>query len=220
MKKDLSWYAGCEFDNEILIVGAGGMLRENYSAVGEWVCENHPTIIGVNKMTDFFIPDYHLWTNEQRYQEQRNCIRPESEMIFGKGLMQKMPYYVGDYIEVDYGSHPGNKYAFKGGKLYGHYRTAGVLAIAVANVLNLGSRHIYVVGMDGFTLYDEKELKDGKGNHHCYGKGYTDDATYEECKFKDDLVLDGLRKLSTFGINFSIITPTVFNEFYENRIGI
>jgi len=221
MKKELSWYAGCEAGNDILIVGAGGTLRTHYEQIQKFIEKINPTIIGINKMTDFVLPHYHLWTNNQRLQDQKDCIIPESHVMLGQYIRESVRKDVtDDYIELRYVSAPWLKHSFRGGCLCGHFRNAGVLAIAVANVLNSGNGNIYIVGMDGFATHSEQDLKDGNESHHCYGKGFTDDATYEECIKKDALIYDGLQNLDKAGIYFKIITPTGYSKFYADIMGI
>ena len=221
MKKMLSWYTGCERGNNIMIIGAGASLRKYITPIKYHIANNNFVTIGINKMTDFIVPDYHLWTNNQRFRDQMGCISPSSELMLGCGLSDYLVSRVAtDYIEIKYKSEKTLSNNFHAGVLYGHYRTAGVLAIAVANLLNGGDGKILVVGMDGFTLYRFDNLINKKENHHCYGAGFTNDATYQECIVKDKLVLDGLQDLKKSGVDFNIVTPTKYNEFYDDVLGL
>ena len=82
---------------------------------------------------------------------------------------------------------------------------------------------ISVVGNDGYTLYSKKDLKSKKYAQHCYGKGLTDGFTYEYCRKKDWDKYKTLRLLYKYGKNrygfgFEIITPTLYQEFYNPNI--
>jgi len=79
-------------------------------------------------------------------------------------------------------------------------------------------KEISIVGMDGYTLHSQQEIGKKKKNQHCYGKGHTDDSTWEECVAKDKMVYESLRSLKDFGINFHILTPTVFKDFYTKGV--
>lgn len=164
-------------------------------------------------MSHLFTPELHLWTNKKRFKTFYNCISPESKVIFGCNIPEVLirKYYKGDFWRVNYIDKEGADFRIDNRSIYGHFRTAGVLAIAVAYAL--GAEDIYIAGMDGYTLYDEKSLNKKSKSHHCYGHGYTDDATWKECVIKDRLVYAALKKLKK-NINFSIITPTKFSEFY------
>ena len=71
--------------------------------------------------------------------------------------------------------------------------------------------------MDGFTLYSKEDLLSKKVNHHCYGAGYTDDASWNEEVFKDKMVDEGLHALKKYGVDFRILTPTKFKDFYNPK---
>jgi len=215
----LSWYENTEQDRDFVIVGAGDGTRKYYQKIRHFIKDERLVTIGINKMTDFFIPDYHLWTNNQRLHDQRNCIRSQSKLMLGIGIVESLRAAVGgDYIQVNYKSEPGVPYRYIGGILYGHFRIAGVLAIAIAKVL--GAKRIYAVGFDGFCLHTRKDLINGEGNQHCYGNGFTDDATYEQCIVKDKLTREGMQLLRVAGVNFNIITPTVHSKFFKDVMGI
>lgn len=219
IKKELSAYAGCEIYRDIMIIGAGASLKNYEDVIVKFVSVKNLILIGVNKMTDFLIPDYHLWTNNQRLCDQRGCINPSSVLMLGCGITESLVKEVAkSHVKINYRSSPHLTPSVVGGVIFGHYRTAGLLAIMVAHILNSGSGRIYVVGMDGFCLHTEKELRDGKKDQHCYGKGFTDDATYKECAEKDQLIQNGLNSLLSAGVNFSIITPTKYDNHYDSNV--
>ena len=74
------------------------------------------------------------------------------------------------------------------------------------------AKHICIAGMDGYTLHSKKELKTKKSSQHCYGKGYTDDCDWDKCVQKDSAVQSILDEMKLNGIDFNIITPTVFKN--------
>lgn len=221
--RKLSDCLDCEKGLTFLVIGAGGTLTEYEKPIKKFINANSPVTIGINYMTAFCIPNYHLWTNKQRYRDFGGCINTKSKMMFGSGLSEKLirEHFKGDYISVDYvnslsQASKETSVEYKDGKIYGYFRTAGCLAIVIARLF--GAKNIYVVGMDGFTLHTRERLENQSRNHHCYGKGYTDDATWEQCVEKDRLVYENLNAVAAFGAKFKILTPTKFKKFYEPQI--
>jgi hypothetical protein len=201
----------------VMVIGAGGSLREYRDKILKYIEDNNIVTIGINCMTSMCVPDYHLWTNTQRFRDQNSCISEKSKMLFGCGLSKDLirKHYKGEYEVIDYDGRSQSFVSYEDGKIKGNFRTAGILAIMVVHVK--GAKKIDIVGMDGFTLYSKKDLDKKKHNQHCYGSGHTDDAIWEQDLKKDELVYDGLRALEKYGINFRILTPTKFEYFYDPK---
>ena len=207
-----------EKGSTIIIAGSGGSIKEYQWRIMDYAERCNAKILGINYMTNLCIPNYHLWTNKQRYRDLGFCVDDSSVLMFGSGIPEKLirKHYQKDYITIDYVDKKGEKFGYKGGVIHGHFRTAGTLAIMVAYIM--GAENIHIVGMDGYTLYSREELEKGDKNHHCYGEGYTDDASWERCKKKDKKVYSALRGLNEYGIDFDILTPTKFKDFYNKDI--
>jgi len=212
----------CQKGKAAVVIGAGGTLREYEKPIKKFLNQDNVFTIGINNMTAFHVPTYHLWTNKQRWRDFGSCIDGEkSKLMFGAGLPEKLirKHFRGDYTVVNYTdslskAEKESGIGYRDGKIYGHFRTAGCLAIVIAHLL--GASDIYVVGMDGFTLHTRDELESQNKNHHCYGSGYTDDATWEQCVEKDRLVYENLNAIDAYGAKFKIVTPTKFEKFYKN----
>ena len=204
-----------EKGKNIIVVGAGSTVREYQDKIESFIHNREAVTIGINKITDFIVPKYHIWTNRQRWGAFGSCISRKSELLFGSSIKKQAihKYYKGKVNRLSYTDRDGLKVDYKNGKICGHFRTAGCLAVMVAHVM--GAKNIFIVGMDGFTLHREKDVKSGKASHHCYGKGYTDDAGWEACVLKDKLVDQALHNMSDYGVSFKIITPTKFVDFYD-----
>jgi len=204
-------------DKNVMIIGAGGSSVQYHDKILEYIKNNDIVTIGINCMTSICVPDYHLWTNTQRFRDQNSCISEKSKMLFGCGLSKDLirKYYKGDYEVVDYDGRSQSFVSYNNGNIKGNFRTAGILAIMVAHVK--GARKIDIVGMDGFTLYSKKDLDTKKQNQHCYGAGYTDDASWEQDLIKDEMVDMGLKSLKDYGVYFRILTPTKFKDFYDPK---
>lgn len=210
-----------------LIVGAGSSTKIYLKGIRDYITKTIPTVIGINNITEYFIPHYHLWTNTQRFRTYGKYIVPCSNLLLGSNIPLKViNNVIGDVIEINgvtknreytlinYTDKEGIPIDYKKGKIYGYYRTAGCLAIMIANIM--GASEINIVGMDGYSKYEYKDLESGNESQHCYGKGFTDTATWETCIKKDKLINGVLKNIKNYGINFKIITPTKYGEFYDS----
>jgi len=212
-------YKGVKHD-KIMIVGSGPSLNTWQDQILKFIKKEQCTLIGVNKMTSLCHPDYHLWTNKQRYRDLGGCINPKkSTMMFGHGIPKKLirKHFKGDYISVVYSNDKrySERPRLKEKHLRGGFRTAGVLAIAIAYLME--GKQIWVVGMDGYTLQPKSRLIRHKRSQHCYGSGFTDDASWEKCLEKDRVVSQELDCLSKF-VAFEILTPTKFKKHYRSLL--
>lgn len=200
-------------DRHVIIIGAGHTIKQYKNQILKYIEKNSALTIGINMMTSLCVPNYHLWTNKQRYKTQYHCIDKKSKLLFGNSLSDKLvrKYWEGDFERINHINDKSAAISYNKGVIRGNFRTAGILAIMIAHVR--GANKIDVVGMDGFTLYNKKDVIKKRANQHCYGKGHTDDASWEECLEKDRLVDDGLHALKDYGVEFEIITPTKFKDF-------
>tara|TARA_Y100000310_G_scaffold329515_1_gene399530 strand:+ start:1398 stop:2048 length:651 start_codon:yes stop_codon:yes gene_type:complete len=207
-------------DKNFVIVGAGETLSTYKDPILSFIKDNKAVTIGINRMTGVITPDYHLWTNRQRWGKYGSCVKASSKLILGPSITSKyaQKHYRGKYDRIDYADKKGTPFEFKGEQIRGYFRTAGVLAIALAHIM--GAKEVFIVGMDGYTLHDKRSLKKEKFNQHCYGAGHTDDSSWKECAEKDHIVYGRLSELQDSGIEFSILTPTVFDKFYKNKLNL
>jgi len=206
-----------EIDN-IVIVCAGSTLKKDKDALLRFVAKNNSVTIGVNNMSSLLIPDYHIWTNSGRLKEFGNCISNESSLFLGKNITSDLlnKYDNKKSFLVSYSDKRKTKYRYKRGNISGYFRTAGCLSIMISHLL--GAKKIYVAGMDGYTFIDKKSIENKTSSQHLYGKGNTDKTTWDQCVEKDKIVDNILNGLKNYGIKFSIITPTVFNNHYNADI--
>lgn len=208
----------CEKGKPFLIIGAGGTLKQYADPIKAFMEKHKPITIGINKMTDFHIPDYHLWTNKQRWEDFGSCVSEKSKLMFAADFKKKIirKHFKGDYILVDYVDKAGVETGYKNGMVYGHFRTAGCLSILLCHLF--GAKYIYIAGMDGYTLHGREELEQGNQSQHLYGAGFTDNASWQECLEKDQQVSDAMSQIEAFGVKFKIITPTKFEKYYAPDI--
>lgn len=206
---------------DVLIIGSGYSIVENFNSIKKYIEKKNPVIFGINNMTGFFIPEYHLWTNKQRYRDLGGCVKKESHLMFSYKIPTSLirKHWQGDYYSVVY--YDDKKYTRRliiteDGVLKGFFRNAGSLAVALSHVM--GAKEINLVGIDGFSLYKKEELIKNNKNQHCYGKGFTDDATYNQCVEKDKYIYDSYITMHEFGIEFKILTKTKYEKFYDGSV--
>jgi len=205
-----------------LIVGSASTLKEDFTRIKRYIKDIQPVTIGINKMTDFIIPDFHLWTNNERFHNLGGCIHPLSTLLLGNGLLPDVikQHCQGKYIKVEYEKFaaPNAPMFHINGHIYGFYRIAGCLAIMIAHILKASS--IHVVGFDGYTRHKPKEYEPGldQKNQHCYGAGHTDDYSWPNSVQKDNEIYKCLMLMKNTGIDFSIITDTIYTDVYNSTI--
>lgn len=203
----------------VFIIGAGATIKEYQKQIDDFINETEPIIIGVNNMTDFWTPDYHLWTNSERFRTYGQNICENSKLLLGQNIPLKVinsiignrKYFLVNYTDFDESIPIG----YKNGKIYGCYRTAGCLSIMIAHLM--GASEINIVGMDGYSMHKHEDLTSGKESQHCYKKGFTDTANWKTCVKKDKIINGVLYNLQKHGINFKILTPTKYEDYYDNE---
>jgi len=201
-----------------LIICAGSSIKNYKQEINKFIEKEKPITIGINNITHQHISKYHLYTNTQRFRTFGKNISNNSELLLGSGISIKLiKEIIGnkDYTLINYTDKPEIQLDYRKGKIFGFYRTAGCLAIMILKIM--GVNEVNIVGMDGYSLYDEKDLLNKEKSHHCYGEGFTDTASWETCIKKDKLINDiVLKNLRNYGLNFKILTPTKYEEFHDS----
>ncbi len=198
-----------------VIICTGSSIKEYESKIDTFIFEEKAFTIGINNITKFFMPDYHLWTNTKRFRTFGKNIYPESELLLGAGIHLKtiievlgpVGYTLINFTDMKEGVPIG----YSKGKILGFFRTAGCLAIMIAHLM--GAKDVSIVGMDGHTFYNYEDIKSGEKSHHCYEEDYKP-FTKEICIKKDQVVTGVLSSLKNYGIDLKILTPTIYEEFY------
>jgi len=233
--------------SHVLIVGAGFTIKEYKEKIDKFIEDNDVIIIGCNNISHLFVPNYHLWTDIRRYYKYGKNINSKSICIYGdhfkKSVIQK--YNIGRYGTIKYSRQKWSKhndnphspkygksnprYDKKQNKFYGVFRAVGSLAILWSHIRKASK--ISIVGMDGYTLYSSASLSKKNVSQHCYSKGFSDrdaqaiknrkksdDQFYKFCIQKDDDIYRTLKGIKRYGVNFEIITPTVYKQFYNKDV--
>ncbi len=196
-----------------LVICAGLSIKKNKKQINKFIKENNPVTIGINNISHLYKPDYHLYTNTKRFRTFANKINKDSKLLLGSNISIKIiKEIIGNkkYTLINYTDREDISIGYKKGKIYGHFRTAGNLAIMILHLMGISK--INVVGMDGHTIHNYNDIKSGKIQHHCYEENYIP-FTKDICIKKDLLVNKILGNLKDFGINFKILTPTIYKNF-------
>jgi len=204
-------YKGRKF----IFIGAAHTTKLYEEQIRELIVKENLVTIGVNNITHLFIPDFHLWVNNGRVGEFYHCYNPKSHLMIGSHIKEHhyklFENIVDSYYYIKYTDDFNNIYEsidYKNDTIHGFYRVGGNLALMICHLM--GAEHIYVTGVDGYS-------KPIQGNQHCYGKGFTDSDDMIWEKKKDKMIYYAMRNIANFGVKFSIITPTLYEQFFDKE---
>ena len=218
--RKLSDLEDVEKDRNMIVVCCGSSITEYYFQIKKFIADHNAVVIGMNKMTNFITPKYHLWTNKKRWKNYSNICKEESIKLIGESLdFDKISRdTLGECIRIDYDDKRGLPIKYENHRISGFFRSTGNLSIMLCNIM--GAKNIYIAGLDGLTLYPKKDYESLKVKHHCndYGDGNTAEGSWERCKEVDESISYSLSLLKDYGIKFEIITPTKFKEYYNSDI--
>ena len=205
--KDIEYiYNGRTF----VLLGTGKNCAKYRDKIQKFIEKNSAVTIGMNNITDLFIPDFHLYTSNLRYKEYGHKINNKSMKMFGCHIKKYFREKHKNHVLIKYTDRKiGEKIEYRNECIYGYFRTSGNLAIMLAHIM--GAKSIYCAGYDGFTnntdgtthYYKDKEyeLKENKEWHDRY----------------DIHVFNALDEMSKF-IDFKIITPTIYTKHFDENI--
>lgn len=223
-------------NTHVLVVGSGPSLKKYEDKIRKFIAENDVVTFGCNHIKDFLVPDYHYWGSIFRWREFGHAVDKRSTLVFSihfpKRIIRerwKGPFKRYRNTKRYWGPYPyvisrqkknWCKVKYKNNYLHGCFNI-GSTAIFRAYVKHAAK--ISVVGLDGYTLNTEKDLKNKKQSQHCYGEGLTDGFNYAYCRKKD---IDSYRTLmmiykyckKKYGFGFEILTPTIFKRFYNPKV--
>lgn len=221
--------------SHILIVGGGSNLKKYWSEIKKYIKENKCVTFGCNHMNELFIPDYHFWGSSKRWRKFGDKVNANSQLVFpdtwGRGLIHK--YRKEKFITFKYCQS--KKISYKNGIMNGKIKNVGMWGIFYA--YTRGACKVDVVGMDGYTFHSKEKLDNKEESQHCFGEGYSNKLgfkktvdrrgnkkfNYKYSKGRDKEIYSSLTLLcdyvkKEYGFSFEIITPTVFESFYNPSI--
>ena len=76
--RELSDLEKVEQDRNMVVVCCGSSITEYASQIRKFIEDRNAVVIGMNKMTNFITPKYHLWTNKKRWKHYGHICKEES----------------------------------------------------------------------------------------------------------------------------------------------
>jgi len=230
----------------VLVICPGKSILTYKERIDDFIKNNDVVIVGCKNMGHMFVPDYHVWTDNKGYNTLGKNTNKNTIPVFAAHMKKelirkhwKKEYLIANYPickwKPSYEEKESPKYGWgevrcKNGKMYGVLTTSGCVAVFWSHMK--GASKISIVGMDGYTLYSLEELKNENETQHCYGKGFSDliafkrkssglsdkkyKAIYKNHIRRDSDVSKTLLSMKKYKVNFEIITPTVFKEYYNS----
>lgn len=219
--------------SHVVVLGSGPSIKKYWNKINIFLKTNNVITFGCNNIMDFLVPDYHFWGSGKRWAEFGHKVDPSTVVVtshlFSKKVIRekwKGKYKTFKNIERQWKPGSDDKTSkaykrcdvrYKNGVMRGCVQNISTWAIFYAYVK--GASKISVVGNDGYTLYPENKID----SQHCYGSGKTSGFIYRYSKKRDWDKYKTLRLLyaygkKKFGFGFEMITPTIFDKFYNFKV--
>jgi len=198
-------------DRNFMVIGTGKSLITHLPKILQFIKDHNVITIAINNIPPEIHPDFHLWTNNQRFSKYGKITNPNLGIMIGAHIQAKFlaKNKIKKFIKIPCHDRDQNEpIVFKKGKMRGYYKTAGNQAILISHIL--GAKQVYVVGMDGFALNFD-------GGTHYYKDGKEELKTLKDWKQRDAIVAKALKELHTI-TKFKIITPTIHESYYDKKI--
>jgi hypothetical protein len=198
-----------------LIICPGPSTKIYERALWRYICEQDPITFSINNVPALLanLSHYHLWTNNARFARYGSTIANTPATILLGHYIKKIFIQnsgVKNYIQVSYTDRDTKEpYSYKDGIIHGYYRSSACLAIAIAHIMGL--KRIYIAGMDGFVSKID-------GSNHSYEEAPEDKKSDEEWEQYDKIICKVLKRIFENICRFSIITPTIHKDFYEEGV--
>ncbi len=231
----------------ILIICAGSSILKYKKEIKKFIKEDKVITFGCNNISHIIIPDYHVWGDKRRYLMFGGNTSRKSKVIFSRAIpnniRKKYKKIIKKFNVVDFNNLrlrilPKVRFNTIGCliMLYAYNKGASNISVVgmdgyayysqnkLSNGLEL--QHCYNKGIDKLPSYYEKYKNTGytdvitdyeySGSNERKKKDK--ETFYNHCKKKDDFVYRSLKALKKYGVNFEILTPTVYKEFYNPKI--
>ncbi|KKM16854.1 hypothetical protein LCGC14_1681630 [marine sediment metagenome] len=178
--------------DEWLIFGGGPTVKEYKDQILRYIELNDPVVVGTNWMPKWIMPEYHVIVNRKNYARYKKNLRG---IKVGASKIKNLDIY----LDID-NKYPAKRGYFKmGDKIKMAGATVGMYALAFA--IQEGAKLISMVGFDGF--------KDPQKTHW-----YRTEQNWKRCQWQQQCTKDILKNVSKL-FPIKILTPTVFEEYYE-----
>ena len=233
--------------SHILIICAGSSALNYKKEIENFIKKNEVITFGCNNISHIFIPDYHVWGDRRRYLMFGENTSRKSKVIFSRAIPNNIrkkhkkiikKFKVIDFKDLKMKTLPNTIFNTIGClvMLYVHSKGASDISIVgmdgytyySQNELNNGLQlqHCYNDGIDklpsNYDIYKNTGYTDVITDYEYAesdeNKKKDKDTFYNHCKNKDEFIYNALKSLKEYGVNFEILTPTVYKEFYNPKV--
>jgi hypothetical protein len=222
-------------NKHVLVAGAGSNLKKYWGKIQKFLYEEDAITIGCNFICDVFVPDYHFWGTNKRWNKYGKSINKGPVLIFPPGQKDEIvrKYWDGSFETYDtsirvhrsHRKHPNIYHCFE-----------NIALVSILYAYEKGASKISIAGMDGYSFHSKEKLMKMNESQHCYSSGFSDmedkpkyvgknqiDINYARGRKKDIFNYKNLKKLvaygkKKYGFRPEIITPTVYKSFYNPLI--
>lgn len=183
----------------ILVLANGPTLVSHKKQIDELIETENPIVMGANNLAGLFVPDYHAFNNQRRFNQYINDVSDKSKILIGPGIKNRGIDKEFEEI-VCYNSSVSDLNIING-VITSNCRSIAVLMGAIA--LAMGAKKLYFAGLDGYLdgktlFYHEDESSD---NVHILEKHKANQKYLKE-------LYECAQKLGCE--EFRIITPTTY----------
>lgn len=196
-----------------LVLSNGPSVKKFAGKVLAFAEAENCVTIGVNRLPEEYVPDFHVFISRKRFLSGVNSVSPRSVLLvpsfFGKQFVEEN--YTGKYEFFEVG---------QGADLSVAPLESGVqrpvnINVSISAMLlaaQMGAARVYAAGMDGYLndggslqyFYDEEGRPEGKD---------VSSLRYDLFRSELERVWDYFQKIS---LPFSIITPTSHRKYFAN----
>ncbi|QIB68170.1 hypothetical protein Ami103574_02075 [Aminipila butyrica] len=189
---------------DFLILGNGPSIKEYYNEIEIFIKQKNPIILGANNLGKNFIPHYHAFNNQRRFEAYRDNVDKRSILLLGPSI--QLDQITWDYERIFCYNSFLNDVDIIEGIVTSNCRSISALLIAVA--ISMGANKIYLAGMDG---YSEELIKNGHTMFYEEDESTKLEDTQEKHKSNGRFLnqLDNLL-YNKNGNRLSFITPTTY----------
>lgn len=139
-------YAGRYTGKSVLVLAGGPSLARHQAEIQAFIDANSPIVLGANNLGGLFVPHYHAFNNQRRYEQYIGSVSSESRLLLGPGINNPRPNRPFEEIICYNSSY--TQLEIRQDVITANCRSIGVLLGAVALVMGAGK--LYFAGMDGY----------------------------------------------------------------------
>lgn len=211
-------YADRHPGSTFLVLANGPSLERHKEALYALIGKVRPVIMGGNNIADFIYPDYHAFTNRNRFCSYAHTIDPRKSRVLLSPYLAPwiiQEHYRGDYELLMYKTSRDQPFNISDGIVQCDCRTVSVLLIAIALIMGAGT--ILVAGLDGYSkalgektplfFYDEQDV----GRQPSQLSPYLLEVEGYCQRYLDEI---SNYMLASGKKPFQIVTPTVYSAHY------